>query len=142
MHLSSREAELLRELPLLLESVGRDDGDPAAARLSPAAYTHDPVADAEWHRFVQPELDRGRAADRTAFADSLGRDELSLEEAEGWLRIIGEARLVLGARLGITEDGWSDEEPGSDPVHALLHYLSWLQEELIAALAGSLPAPT
>ncbi len=142
VHLSAQEADVLRELPLLLESVGSDEGDPAVARLSPSVYSADPDADSEWRRFAQPDLDRGRATDRSAFLESLGRDELSTEEAEGWLRLIGEARLVLGARLGITEDGWTAEEPGADPVNALLHYLSWLQEGLVAALTRSLPAPS
>ncbi len=141
VHLSSQEAEVLADLPLLLESVGGDEGDPAAARLSLPVYSSDPEADGEWRRFAQPELDRGRATDRSLFIDSLGRDELSTEEAEGWLRLIGEARLVLGARLGITEDEWTTEDAGTDPVTALLHYLSWLQESLIAALTRSLPAP-
>jgi hypothetical protein len=141
VHLSAREADLLRQLPILLDSVGQEADDPAAVRLSPAVYPGDAAADSEWHRFAGPELDRGRSADRAAFTNTLGQPDLSPEEAEGWLRMIGEARLVLGARLGITEDGWSGNEPGSDPVEAFLHYLSWLQEGLVVALSGGLPAP-
>ena len=140
VRLATREVEILRDLPLLLESVGSPDDDPAAERLAPPVYKTDAEADEEWRRYAQPELDRSRDADRSAFAESLGRDELTPEEAEGWLRTIGEARLVLGARLGITDDGWSGENLPTDPARALLHYLSWLQEELVRALSGALPA--
>ncbi len=140
VRLSARETRLLRDLPLLLESAGGDGDEAAAARLAPPVYLSDADADAEWRRFMQPELDQGREADRSVFGKTLGRGELTAEEAEGWLRTIGEARLVLGARLGITEDGWSADEPAPDPMLALLHYLSWLQEELVAALTGVLPA--
>ncbi len=142
VHLSAPEVEVLADLPLLLGSVGYDADDPAAVRLAPAAYPDLPEAEAEWRRYVEPELAQGRDLDRASFLDTLGASVLSEEEAGAWLRIIGEARLVLGARLGITEDGWTDAEPGTDPATALLHYLSWLQEGLVAALAGGIPAPS
>ena len=48
------------------------------------------------------------------------------------MRVIGEARLVLAARLGITEDGWEDD---ADPEMALLGYLGYLQDGLVGVLS-------
>ena len=50
--------------------------------------------------------------------------------------VVNEARLALGARLGIVEDGWeSDGRTASDPVALLLRYLTGYQDDLIRALA-------
>ena len=53
-----------------------------------------------------------------------------------WLCFINDMRLVLGTELDIEDEGWGD---AFDPNHpqapelAPLHYLSWLQEELLGA---------
>ena len=64
---------------------------------------------------------------------------LTAEESDAWLRALNDIRLVLGERLGITED-W-DELVGSltddDPRLALFWVydrLTYLQETLVRAL--------
>ena len=126
--------EFLGALPGLLETAG-DEGDPAAERLHPRAYVNDAQAEAEFRELIGSALEDARQADRDEFVRSAESAELTLEQAEAWLRIIGEARLVIGARLGLTEDGW---ESGNDPAYGPLHFLGYLQEQLTGALSGTL----
>ena len=141
--LDPEEAEALLVVPDLLESVGRPGSDPGADRLDQAPYPDDPEAAAEYRRLMADEMAQSRAADRSAFAltveQSPGGVTLSAGEAEAWLRVLAEARLVLASRIGITEDGWEDDLPEDDPPVALLHYLGWLQQSLAEALESSLP---
>lgn len=128
--------ELLAGIPDLLENVG-GDGDPATRRLAPVAHPGDPAAARAYDELTDAELARARNVDRAGFVSSLEavrtRRELDIEEADMWLRVIGEARLVLGARLGISEDGW-EADAGADPRYAILGYLGYLQEDLVHAL--------
>ena len=127
-----------------LASVGEEPDDPAVGRLSVAAYPDDGDAQSEFERLMKPELDRQRRMDRDAVASVLkatesGTVDLSAREAEALLMVLNEARLALGARLGIVDDGWgSDEGSVSDPVAFLLRYLTGYQDELVLALAERL----
>lgn len=138
-----REAEALSVVPGLLESVGETGSDPGADRLDQAPYPDDPEANAEFRRLMAEEMAQSRAADRSAFSLTVELSPhgvtLSPGEAEAWLRVLAEARLVLAARLGIEKDGWEDTFPEDDPSVALLHYLGWLQQSLAETLESSLP---
>ncbi len=135
-HLSTTDVGVLGRVPELLDTLGDPADDPAAARLAPGAYPGDPEADAEFRRLADAELTRGRAADRAAFLASLeaGVVDLDAEQAAAWLRVVNETRLLLAARLGIEDDGWTYRRIGRSPRAALLYYLSWAQESLLAAL--------
>ena len=127
----------------VLSSVGEDGSDPAAHRLSVAAYPEDQDAQAEYERLMEPELERHRQVDRAAVASSLqaarrGSVRLTPSEADSWLIVINETRLALAARLGIEEEGWGTTvgAPGRpEPEMALLVYLTEVQDDLIQALA-------
>ena len=146
LRLAPEEIEALVMLPELLASVGSVPGDPAAARLTIATYPDDDEADAEFRRLMVPELDAGRSADRSAVLASLevamGQPvELSMAEAEAWLLVLNESRLVLAARIGIDEDGWGDdaaELEDLDPPMAFLHFLTYLHGELTHVLLEKL----
>ncbi|MCY4368562.1 MAG: DUF2017 family protein [bacterium] len=143
MRLSPEEVEALSLLRGVLSSVGREVGDPAAERLSVAAYPDDQEAQAEYGRLMAPELEGQRKRDRAAVASSLdaarrGPVGLSLAEADSWLMVINEARLALAARLGIEKEGWGlpgDRGGFLAPDMALLVYLTEVQDDLISALA-------
>lgn len=141
--LDPREADALMLVPDLLESVGQVRSDPGADRLDQAPYPDDPEAAAEYRRLMADELAQSRAADRSAFSltveQSPGGVTLSPGEAEAWLRVLAEGRLVVAARMGISEDGWEEEFPDDDPAVSLLHYLGWLQQSLAEMLESSLP---
>ena len=108
--------------------------------VSRATY-EDAEMQAEYERWVRPEIASGARADLDVIRDSLdaGDDVLVLTEAQvhAWLRGSNQLRLVAGDRLNVTEDGWeqtaTDEMLGR-PEYGVLMALGWLQEELIAAL--------
>jgi len=131
VRLSDSEISVLADLPELISREGDADG-----RLAYVAHADNPAAEERYRDLIGDDLDRLRAADRSAFTKALGTTSLTLEEAEAWMRVIGEARIVLAGRLGITEDGWEEEAANTrDPEMALLGYLGYLQEGLIGALS-------
>ncbi|OFW66196.1 MAG: hypothetical protein A2Z12_07310 [Actinobacteria bacterium RBG_16_68_21] len=131
VHLSKAEIAVLRGLPEVIAA----DGD-AGGRLDYRAHPDDPTAEARYRDLIGEDLNRLRAADRRAFTRGLGRGEVTVEDAEAWMRVVGEARIVLAARLGITDDGWEDDARTTrDPEMALLAYLGYLQDALVTALS-------
>src|SRR4051794_4452318 len=113
--------------------------DPAIDRLFPVAYPDDEERQTEFRLLAHDELlssHLGALAvlEETADADSLDEDQLM-----AWMRDLNHVRLVLGTRLDVTEEG--DERPRSmrDPragAFAVYDYLTYLQGEIIEALAG------
>jgi len=117
--------------------------DPALARLFPDGYSDDPEASADFRRYTEPGL---RSAKLQALQTALAtvgepgeRVTLSAEQAEAWLRALNDTRLVLGERLGITDE--IEEVIASlgedDPRLALFWVydrLTYLQETLVQAL--------
>ena len=118
--------------------------DPALARLFPDGYTDDEAASADFRRYTQVGLrDIRQARIATALASleaaAHGRQVLDADTAQAWLGALNDLRLVLGERLGVTEDL---EEmlaaiPEEDPRRAALgvyDWLGWVQETLVRAL--------
>ena len=103
-------------------------------------YPGSPGDDDEFWRLMGGELTRDKLDDRTRFEETLGAADrgvvLSVDEAESWLRVLGEARLVLAARLGIDKESdyeHARENGGSEM--ATLDYLGYLQASLAMALS-------
>ncbi|MGZ4609546.1 MAG: DUF2017 domain-containing protein [Actinomycetes bacterium] len=118
--------------------------DPALARLFPNAYTDDPAASADFRRYTEPGLrEAKREAARTALATlDEARDHrrvLTEAEAMAWLGTLNDMRLVLGDRLGVTED-WEamveDLDQGDPRLTLFWVYdrLTYLQDVLVRAL--------
>lgn len=145
--LAEEELALLRSLPEQLREVFEGESeDPARARLFPRAYL-DPTAEseeAEWQALVHPSLLRERLDALELITSTLGRAALAGEwwqialtpdEVQAWLGVLNDTRLVLGTRLGVTEDE-GEVEP-SDPqagAYAMYQWLTWLQGDLVEAL--------
>ncbi len=142
LRLGAEEADLLATLPGLLETAANNPEDPAAARLRPAVYPDDLEENAAFWRAMADEQDRARAMDRTTFASTLESAVegvvLTLQQAEAWLRVLGEARLVVAAHIGIGDESDYERVRG-DPSALFLDYLGWLQGSLVAVLAADLP---
>ena len=107
---------------------------------TPRAYD-DVNMQAEYDRWVRPEIERGYAADLDVIRDALtaGDEVLVLTEAQvyAWLRGFNQLRLAAGSLLGISDDGWESEateEVRASPEFGMLMVLGWIQEELVAAL--------
>jgi Domain of unknown function (DUF2017) len=131
---------VLRTLPAALERLlDEEPNDPDLRRLFPPAYADDPEADAEFRRLMAGELLDGRLAALRAFAGTLDAHVLSEEDLEAWLRALNDLRLFLGTRLGVEEEDLLEpldpRRPDAEE-RALYAYLSWLQEHVVAALAG------
>ena len=142
LRLSRDERVLLRMLHAELESLLEDPDDPDLRRLFPPA-SDDAEQDADYRRLTRDGLVDGRARALETVARTLGADTLTAAEADDWLRVLNDARLVLGTRLDVTEETMLAELDPADPdAHqlAVYAYLSWLQEQLVAALAADLPA--
>ena len=139
MALTPWHSELLGILETVLDEPSPD--------LPSNPYRDDEEANVEFGRLMESEVKEARAADRSAVQVTLEQAivdtdgvVLSMGEAEAWLRVLGEARLTLAARLGIRDASWEDPGLSSDPAHELLDYLSWLQASLVDVLLEQFPA--
>ncbi len=122
-------ATLARDLRAQLDA-GTDD--PSFRRLFPPAY--DDEQDEQGYRELAGDgLLDGRRRALELLAATERSDRLSAEEADAWLRALNDLRLVLGTRLDVREEALL-EGPQS-PELTLYGYLSWVQEQLVAALA-------
>lgn len=131
LRLSKDERDLLRSLPEQLNAILEED-DPRLRRLFPPAYADDPERDAEYQRLMREDLlDRHRAALET-MAHTIDADSLDAEQLTAWLGTLNDFRLVLGTQLDVSED-----DIGADtPEYVVYHYLSYLEEAVVEALAG------
>ena len=151
VRLSPDEAELLRTLPDQLRSVLDEDlPDPARDRLFPPAYREpaDAEREADYRRLVHGDLLAAKLANLDVVSGTLARGtasarrwtvDLSEQEAMAWLGVLNDLRLTLGVRLDVVEDLDGTELDEADPrapAMYLLHYLGWLEEHLLEALAA------
>ena len=61
--------------------------------------------------------------------------DLGPDDVQAWLGVLNDTRLVLGTRLGITEE--EHELDPADPdagAYALYQWLTWVQGDLVEAL--------
>jgi hypothetical protein len=139
LRLSRDERRLLislaGELRSLLEG---EPGDPSLRRLFPPAY--DDEADERGYREIMgSELLTGRREALELVERTADSKRLSAEEADTWLRALNDLRLVLGTRLDVQEDTFASDLRPDDPnapALAIYGYLSWIQEQLVAALGS------
>jgi hypothetical protein len=139
LNLDEHERLLLRELVDDLAARLTEPDDPDLRRLFPPAYS-DPADEEQYRSLVGDQLLDGRAKAITAVSDTLGNETLDLEQADQWLRALNDLRLVLGTRLDVGEEIDFERVDPSDP-HGrdllVYGYLSWLQEQLVDALADA-----
>jgi hypothetical protein len=136
LSLAPEEAQFLAGLPAELRAVFEGPlDDPAGQRLFPSAYL-DPTeedAESEWKAMVVPDLLRRRLDALALVTASLGRArregdwmevELGEDDVQAWLGVLNDTRLVLGSRLGITED--DDRIPASESQAGAFQVYDWL----------------
>ena len=144
VRLRSAEVAILMRLPSLVGSVGSAADDPAAARLAPEAYLDDEAASREFARLTGDDLARARREDAARFSEQLLEAGdgvlLSEEDAACWMRVIGDARLVLAARSGLDQVESLDTVASRDPEGTLIHLLGMFQGELSQALLAGMDA--
>lgn len=139
VELSPEERLFLGDVLPLLAGIGARGSDPAADRLTVPVYLDDPDANEEWWRLMGQDLEASRQSDRAVFQRMVSSDDgaiLDDEEADAVLRVLNQARLALGARLGI--DVESDHEELPEDSRQVMDYLGWIQEELTVELMRAL----
>jgi hypothetical protein len=139
VRLPKDERDVLAALPGQLRDA-LASGEPTLYRLFPTAYADDDEANAEYARLVGASLLEGKLLalaelERTAHDETLGEDGLG-----AWLGALESLRLVLGTQLDVTEDSYGplDHDDPDAPRLALYQWLSWLQEEVVQAMAAGL----
>ena len=129
--------------------------DPVLARLFPSAYPDDEQAAGEFRRYTEGGLRDGKARNAVLIIDQLEEAglpseleedglwidvELTVPQAQAWLRSFTDVRLALATRLGVEEgdeDHWASL-PDDDPrthVHDIYEWVGYLQETLVRALS-------
>jgi hypothetical protein len=138
LRLPRDERALLRSLPdQLRRLLAEAPEDPSLERLFPPAYD-DAQDEADYRRLMGDELLEGRRRALRVVEETLDQDRLTREQAEAWLTGLNDLRLVLGTRLDVTEEMLLERLRPDDPNAfelSLYAYLSWLQEQLVEALA-------
>ena len=142
--LSDFEAAVLGLVPQLLAGVGESGADPAADRLTPQIHPGDLERSEEFRRLAADMIQGTRDTDADVLAAGLDRiaagGSLTFEAAASWMRALAHARVILGARLGIEDDGWEGDRAAAagDSRIGVLHFLGHVQEDLVAALTSDL----
>lgn len=143
LSLPRQERDILRSLPAELRLL-LPTGDPALERLFPPAYRDDPAGSAEYERLMHEDLVTGKLSSLDVMEQTIDATELTEEQLTAWLGALNDLRLVMGSRLGVTEDLYAEGLPEDDPRaprYALFAYLGWLEEQVVLALAEQLPDP-
>jgi hypothetical protein len=138
-HLQLAERELLESLPRQAQQLLVED-DPAAFRLFPPAYADDPAAEAEYSALMAESLRTRHQEVLDTLASTVGADSIDEEQLQQWMAAVEVLRLVLGTQLDVQEDMRDiDPEDPDAPRYAVYAYLSMLQDEIVDALASTLP---
>jgi hypothetical protein len=134
LQLEPVERLVLQDMPNLVDAAGD-----AGGRLDYSAHPDDAEADARYRDLTSDSLNDLRQADRSRFESVVSGAGVSGEDVEAFMRLVGEARIVLAARLGIEDDGWEAEaDPTLNPEIALLGWLGYLQDAAVEALSALL----
>jgi uncharacterized protein DUF2017 len=139
--LSAEERELLQGLPShVQELLGTDDR--RLVRLFPPGYADDPDAEAEYRRLVGDGLLEAKRAALSELERTARAKRLTEQEAESWLGALESIRLVLGVQLDVTDDTYRVFDPSAPDALSLsvYHWLSWVQDELVQAMAEAIPS--
>ena len=137
-------AEICRQSRALLEAED-PSSDAAVARLFPPAYQDDPLQNLEFESALgdtprNGKLDSLATVERTALATDLSEDELL-----DWMKVVNDARLVLGTRIEITEQATQRDFPPEHPDHDSFEvyvYLTWLEDRILHALGDPAAEPS
>jgi hypothetical protein len=140
LRLPTVERELVASLVGQLRGVLTADGvatDPATRRLFPSAYADDAVRDEEYRELVRDDLLAGRLGALDVVEATVGATSLTEEEVLAWMGAVNDLRLVLGTTLDVSEETDFDVDPSHPDGQALAvyHYLSFLLESIVEALA-------
>jgi len=140
VRLSARERDAVRtfidQLRVLLTSEN-PSSDPAVARLFPPAQPDDVLGNLEYEQHHGNELLLAKLEALDTVERTLEREELNGDDMLAWLGSLNSIRLVVGTRLGVTEESTEADFAGdeqSSEMFSLYGYLTWLEGWIIEAL--------
>lgn len=139
LSLTAEERRLLAGLAPRMREVFADEKDPVRERLLPVAYPNDADRQTEYRLLVQDELMESHIGALEVLEETAGADELDEAQVLAWIRALNQVRLVMGSRLGVTEDGSEHPTSADDPrmpAFAIYHYLSELQDDIVGELSA------
>lgn len=137
--LSPEESGLVRRL---LEELGElltsDEPTPLTERLFPIVHPDDPEQEAEYQRWMRPDLVQSKLSAIASVDTALSGDgRLDEPGLIAFMQGVNSVRLVLGTMLGLTDDVQPDEDDDDAPYEMQLYvYLSWLLEWSVRAMTG------
>ena len=118
------------------------EADPVIARLYPDVRPDDPAWSAGFRDLVRGDLDDARREHIATVEASLDARTIDDTDAEAWLHVLNDLRLVLGTRLGVVEDdddGSFDPEDPDAAAKVVYAYTGFLEAQFIDVLAEALP---
>ena len=141
LHLEAAEVELFGVLLAELDDVVAepDDGE-VSRRLNPAALPGDEAASAQFRELTEEALRTGRQERIAMCRAELERLPVPLGDEDvgrRWLQVLNDLRLVLGTRLGVTDDGVPEPVDADDESlapYAVYDYLTSVQDLVVRAL--------
>jgi hypothetical protein len=143
LRLPAAERDMIRSVPGELRDLLGDDLDAAdLRRLFPPAYQDDAERQEEYRRLTIDDLAERRREALRVVEETVDADHLTEEQLTAWLGVVNDVRLVLGTRLDVTEDSYLRPLPQDDPrfaQFALFSYMGFLEENIVEALASTLP---
>jgi len=128
--------------PAELDDETAEAVDPVLARLYPDSRPDDPGASARFRDLVGDELAEGRIARLGIMDETLDEPSIDDQQAEAWLGVLNDLRLVMGTRLDVRDDTESQPIAEADPEAAariVYAYAGWLEGQLVDVLADALP---
>ena len=145
INLPEHERDLLRGLAPDLRSTLIMEEDDSTYRLFPTVHADDAEAESKHQDMLHDQLLESRLAALDVLEEQADAESLSEDELTSWMQAINSIRLVMGTRLGISEE--TDEtadidfsQPDAFERQAY-SYLGWLLEQVVLALHSALPEP-
>ena len=141
INLGDRERAVVRTV--CEELIGMLD-DPAAGpllrRVYPVGHASDAGIDAAYQELVHEDLATSRRANLELIVATAADTELDRAQLDTWMVGLTTVRLVLGTRLGVTEDGRRELEPDDEDLvaHAVYEFLGGIVESIVRSLASTL----
>jgi hypothetical protein len=146
VQLSAQERDAVRRFTMQLRTLLTSENpasDDAVARLFPPALPDDVLGNLEYEQHHGDDLLLGKLEALDTVERTLDSDELNENELLAWLGSLNSIRLVVGTRLGVTEESSEADFAGDEQtseMFSLYGYLTWLEGWVIEALDEELSA--
>ena len=142
LHLPDVERAVVRQLPAQLLAELEEPEAADLRRVFPPASQDDEDLNTDYRSLVGRELVAGRRSAADLMEATADAEELDADQVLAWLSTLNDLRLILGTRLGVTDDVQDEDLPDRDPraqAYALYHFLGFLEEQFVEALSEDLP---